>query len=308
MREQMSGLAARARMARERLTPRRAGIAGAILLGFLALVLVLHSQSAGVPQQTAPDTRQFSIASQPRLVFDHFIGNVNISPGSDGQVSIKEKRNGETDAIQIHYAQRGDTITVTVDIPGGQLVDTWADFDVSVPQHAGVSATVATGTLEATNLRGHIELSNTNGAIWATGLSGSISLKTQSGSINLTNVAGQVTAATQNGTITTTATRLDGHSTVQAENGTINFHGTLSRDGSSLFRNGNGAVGLTLPPNSAFLLHAHTASGSISSDFSGVNMSHGSQQLEAQGAIGPVPRAQLTIQTAGGSIGVHQGG
>lgn len=308
LRGQMDELAARARRATEHLTRRQVGVAGAILAGFLFLVLVLHSQFASVPQQTAPDTRRFSIANQPRLVFDHFIGNVNISPGADGQVRIKEKRNGETDAIQIHYAQRGDTITVTVDIPGGQLVDTWVDFDVSVPQHAGFSAAVAAGTLEATNLRGHIALSDTNGSIWATGLTGSISLKTQSGSINLTNVSGEVTAATQNGTITTTATHLGGHSTVQAENGTINFHGTLSRDGSSLFRNGNGAVGLTLPPDSDFSLNAHTASGSISSDFTGVSMSHGSQQLEAHGAVGPVPRAQLTIQTAGGSIGVHQGG
>ena len=293
---------------RHPLTRRKLAVA-AVIVGVLAFLFGIRSPSPpSVPQQTAPDTHQFSVTDRPTLVFDHFIGNVNVSPGPDGQVSIKEKKNGETDSIVIHYAQHGNTITVTADIPGGLMVDTWVDFDVTVPAHAGLTTNLATGTLEATNLSGRIALSNSNGAIWATNLAGSIGLKTQSGSINLANVSGQVAVATQNGTITTTATHLQGRSSIQAESGTINFHGTLSRTGSYLFQNTNGAVGLTLPPSSAFVLAARTASGSINSDFRGVTIFHENGYSAARGAVGAAAHAQLTIQTAGGSIDLHQGG
>lgn len=283
-------------------------VVGAVVVGVFAFIFGLRSPSPSVPPQTAPDTRQFSVTNRPTLVFNHFIGNVNITPGPSGQVSIKEKKNGETDSITINYAQHGDTITITVDIAGGLMVDTWVDFDVQVPGRAGLNTTVATGTLEATGLSGQITLNNTNGAMWATNLTGSIDLKTQSGSINLTNVSGQVTAATQNGTVTTTATHLQGHSSILAQSGTINFHGTLSRTGSYLFQNSNGAVGLTLPSSSVFVLAARTSSGSINSDFRGVTVAHVNGHSEARGAVGAAAHAQLTIQTAGGSIDLHQGG
>jgi hypothetical protein len=281
------------------------GAAGA---GVIAILIALQAPSARGPEQTAPDTKRFYVSSAPVLVFDHSIGSVHLLAGPDGQVSIKETDNGQTDAITVHYAQHGDTISVTVDIENGLMQDTWVDFDVSVPAHAGLTATMPTGTITATGLGGRIALSGTNGAIWATDLTGSISLTTQSGSINLTHVTGQVNATTQNGTITTTATQLEGHSTVRAEGGTINFHGTLNPHGQYLFQNTNGAVGVTLPPHSAVALSATTSSGSINTDFPGVSVTHPGSRSEAHATIGAAPRAPLTIQTAGGSIGVFQGG
>lgn len=303
-------LATIAQLATRQPPTRRALALGAVVavVALVAIVAFRPPAAPRAPVQTASDTRQFFISNRPTLVFDHFIGNVNITRGPDGQVSIKEKKSGETDEIAIHYAQHGDTITVTADIPGGLMMDTWVDFDVTVPGHAGFTTRMATGTLEATDLSGQIALSNTNGAIWATRLTGSIVLKTQSGSINLTNVSGQVAVATQNGTITTTATHLQGRSSIQAESGTINFHGTLDRTGSYLFQNSNGAVGLTLPSSSAFVLSARTSSGSINTDFPGVTVAHANGLNQAGGAVGRAARARLTIQTAGGSIDLHQGG
>jgi hypothetical protein len=277
------------------------------IAGVLAILVGLQGGQTQGPQVIAPDTHRFFVSGPPVLVFERQIGSVHILPGLDGQVTIKENQNGITDAITMHYSQQADTITVAVDIQEGLFQDTWVDFDVSVPQKAGFTATVATGTLDATGLGGHIVLSGTNGSIWATNLTGVISLKTQSGSINLTNVTAQVNAATQNGTITTTATELDGHSTVQAESGTINFHGTVGRSGQALFQNTNGAVNLTLPPKSAFALEAVSANGSINTDFVGLAIIHRNGQTEAYGAVGSGAKPPLTIHTAGGSIGIFQG-
>ncbi len=106
---------------RHPLTRRKLAVA-AVIVGVLAFLFGIHSPSPpSVPPQTSPDTHQFSVTDRPTLVFDHFIGNVNVSPGPGGQVSIKEKKNGETDSIAIHYAQHGNTIMVTADIPGGLM-------------------------------------------------------------------------------------------------------------------------------------------------------------------------------------------
>jgi hypothetical protein len=274
----------------------------------LAFAFGLRSPAPSVPAPTSSDTHLFSVSGKPTLIFQHFIGNVNIARGADGQVSIKEMKNGETDEIRIHYAQQGDTVTATVDIPGGLMEDTWADFDVTVPARAGLTATMPTGTLEASGLSGPITLSNTNGAIWATNLTGPIGLRTQSGSINLSGVSGRVTVVTQNGTVTTSATRLEDRSSIQAESGTINFHGALGRTGTYLFQNTNGAVGITLPSSSAFTLIAHTRGGSINSEFQGVKVAQVNGHNEARGAVGASARAQLIVQTSGGSVDLHRGG
>ncbi|HEY7347154.1 MAG TPA: DUF4097 family beta strand repeat-containing protein [Ktedonobacterales bacterium] len=255
----------------------------------------------------------FPINSQPELVFAHSIGNVHITRGTDGQVTIKEKKNGFPDAIQIHYKQSGDKITITSDIQSDLFEDTWVDFDVSVPSQTGVHASLANGgTLEADGLSGQIALSNTNGSIWATHLNGALALKSASGSLNANHVNGQMTLSTQNGTITTSDAHLRGHSTVQAASGTINFHGSLDPKGSYLFAGGNGAVGLTLPRGAAFHVDARTTSGAIETNFPGIAIHHqnrggAASSSFASGSVGAPPLAKLTIQTSSGPIHLFQG-
>jgi hypothetical protein len=303
----MSVRALVSRLSSRRTFTRRRVIAAAAIVGLLAFIFGLRSPSASGPSQTSPGTHVFSVTGRPTLVFQHFIGNVNITSGPSGQVSITEMRNGEADEISSHYAQQGDGITATVDIPGGLMEDTWVDFTVRVPAHAGLTATLSTGTLEATGLSGPTTLNNTNGAIWATNLSGPIRLRTQSGSINLTNVSGQVAISTQNGTITTSATHLQSGSSIRAESGTINFHGSLARTGTYQFQNSNGAIGLTLPASSAFALTARTDGGSINSDFHSVRVTQNNGRTEAHGVVGSAALARLDIQTSGGSIDLHLG-
>jgi hypothetical protein len=285
---------------------RWAGV-GAALLGILVIYFATRPASAPTPQQVAPDTRVFSVSGRPALVFAHTVGSVHLVPGTNGQVRVQETRNGITDSIAVHYAQRGNVITVTVDIPTGLYLDTWVDFNVAVPKHAGVEVRTATGTLTASGLSGQVALNDTDGSIWATGLTGSATLQSLSGSINTDGVSGQLVATTGNGTITTTATHLSGRCSLQAQSGTINFHGSLDRKGSFAFRNSNGAIGLTLPPDAAFQLNARSSGGSVNTSFRGVIASHASGGVLARGNVGSSPRPQLSIQTNSGSIDVEPG-
>jgi hypothetical protein len=287
--------------------PRRLMLVGALLLAAIALIITTRLAVTRMPRHPAPGTTIFQIDHRVVLRFVHSAGHVQVSAGPDGQVNITENRRGITDAIHTRYRQHGDVITVTVSIDDGLTLDTWVDFDVAVPRDTSANVAVAAGTLQASGVTGDFVLQDTNGSIWATNVSGAIALQTASGSINTSQVSGQVSAITDNGTITTISTRLRGHSLVQAQSGTINFHGSLDPGCHAVFRNTNGATGVTLPSGSSVLVDARTPHGSINSGFSSVHVVSDAEGRVANGRIGRGARARLSIHTMDGSIDLTHG-
>jgi hypothetical protein len=283
--------------------PRRLLLVGAAL----ALIVLIIVTRASAPRSLPPGTKVFQIGNQVVLRFVHSAGSVRLSAGPAGQVSIKENRNGMTDAIHTSYRQQGDAITVTVSIESGLPVATWVDLNVAVPQDTSANVTVAAGTLSASGLTGNLVLHDTNGSVSATDVSGAIAMQTTSGSISANHVSGQVSATTDNGTVTATSTRLGGHSLVQAQSGTINFHGSLDPGCHAAFRNTNGAIGITLPRGASAIVDARTLQGSINSEFPSLRVVSNSDGRFATGRVGPDPSARLSIQTMGGSIGLNHG-
>lgn len=288
-------------------------IAVGVMLGLLLLFSAVRPTVSPPPRPADPDTRTFYLggflSGTPTLIFAHAIGNVHIHSGAEGQVSITENRNGFPDAIHIRYDQAGALIHITSDIDSDLATDTWVDFDVSVPRLAGLSVSLLnSGTLEADNLSGQLSLSNTNGSVWATNDSGSLSVHTESGSINVSQFRGQLHLSTQNGTITTGDVHISGRSSVQAETGTINFHGALERDADALFTDTNGQVSLNLPGHSAFQVQVQTQGGAVNSDFPAITIRPRPPGVEAEGNVGAPPRARLTIQTTSGPVLLNQEG
>jgi hypothetical protein len=265
--------------------PRRLILVGALVAAVIVLIVATRPTT---PRHPAPGTTVFPIGSQVVLRFVHSTGSVHLRAGPGGQVSVTEHRSGFTDAIHTKYRQQGNVITVTVSIGSGLPTATWVDFDVAVPQDLAAKVAVAAGTVTATGLVGDFVLDDTNGSIWAKNVTGAIALQTVSGSINTSKVNGQVSAVTDNGTITTISTRLRGHSVVRAQNGTINFHGSLEPGSHAVFKNTNGAIGITLPRDSSVVVNARTPHGSINR------------------RLGRGPPARLSIQTMGGSIALNR--
>jgi hypothetical protein len=294
---------AEARIPPEWRRPRRLILIGAVLL---AIVLIIVTRSSTIQRHPAPGTTVFPVGNRVVLRFVHSTGSVHVAPGAGGQVSIKENRSGVTDAIQTRYRKQGDAITVTVSVETGLGLATWVDFDVAVPQDTSTHVAVAAGTLEASGLNGTFVLQDSNGSIGAANVRGAIALQTTSGSISTSHVSGQVSAITNNGTITTNSTHLGGSSLVQAQNGTINFHGSLDPGSHTLFRNNNGAIGVTLPSRSSVLVDARTPHGSINSEFPSVHVGSNADGRLAAGRVGQGEPARLSIQTMGGSISLNR--
>jgi hypothetical protein len=284
--------------------PRRLIVVGAVMAVIVLIIVTRPTTSSRPPP---PGTKVFQIGNQVALRFLHSTGSVHLSPGPAGQVSITEHRNGLTDAINTGYRQDGNVITVNVSVQNGLPYATWVDFDVAVPQDTTANVAAGAGTLSAAGLTGNFALHDTNGSIWANNVSGAIALQTTSGSINTSHVSGQVSAKTDNGTITTSSTRLGGHSLVQAQSGTINFHGSLDPGSHAAFRNTNGAIGITLPRDSSVLVYARTPLGSINSEFPSLRVVANSDGRVADGRVGRGAAAHLSIDSAGGSIDLNRG-
>jgi DUF4097 and DUF4098 domain-containing protein YvlB len=280
-----------------------------LLLAAVVLIFIATRPPApALPTHPAPGTTVFPIANnQVVLRFVHSTGSVTMRSGPPGQVTIAENRNGITGAINTSYRQQGDVITVTVSVENGLDEATWVDFNVAVPQGARANVAVAAGTLRATGLSGNLALQDTNGSIWANHVSGNLALQTASGSVNTSQVSGQVSAITDNGTITTASTHLRGSSSLQAQNGTINFHGDLVAGCHAVFRNADGATGVTLPGSSSVLVDARARSGSINSRFASVRVAADSSGQVARGWVGRDAAASLSIQTMSGSIDLNRG-
>jgi hypothetical protein len=272
------------------------------VLVLIVLIVVTRSSTSPPP----PGTKVFQIGNQVVLRFVHSAGSVHVNPGPDGQVSIKENRSGFTSAIQTRYRQQGNVITVNVSVQNGLPTATWVDFDVAVPRNISTNVAVAAGTLDASGLGGNLALQDTNGSIGAANVSGAIALRSTSGSISASHVSGQISASTGNGTITTTSTRLSGYSLVQAQSGTINFHGSLDPGSHTVVRNTNGTIAVTLPSRSSVLVDARTPHGSINSEFSSVREGSGSAGRVADGRVGQGEPARLSLQTMGGSINLNR--
>ncbi len=284
--------------------PRRLLLVAALLV---VIVLIITTRPTSTPSHPAPGTTVFPAGNQVVLRFVHSAGSVHLGAGPGGQVAITEHRNGITSAIHTSYRQQGNVITVTVSVAKGLFQATWVDFNVAVPQNASANVEVPAGTLDATGLSGNFTLQDTNGSIWATHMSGALALHTTSGSVNTSQVSGQVSASTDNGTITTIATHLRGRSLMQAQGGTINFHGSLDPGCHAVFRNTNGATGVTLPSDSSVVVDARTPLGSINSQFSSVHVVSNSDGRVADGRVGRGAPARLSIETTGGSIALNHG-
>jgi hypothetical protein len=283
--------------------PRRLILVGAAL----AIIAIIFGTRSAPVRPPPAGTRVFQIGSRVALRFVHSAGSVHLVPGAGGQVSITEHRSGMTEAIHTAYRQQGNVITVNVSVENGLPLATWVDFNVAVPQGTNANVAVAAGTLSAAGLTGNFALHDTNGSVSVSNVSGAVALQTTSGAISTSRVNAQVSAVTGNGTITTNSTRLGGHSLVQAQTGTINFHGSLDPGSEAAFRNTNGAIGVTLARGSSAVVDARTPQGSINSGFPSLRVVSNSDGRVADGRIGRGATARLNIETTGGSIDVNHG-
>lgn len=127
-----------------------------------------------------------------------------------------------------------------------------------------------------------------------------LKVTTNSANINVTGITGEMVFVANGGTITLTNCHVTGTSSLDDNNGAISVEQT-TLDGQLTLRNNQGAIDAGFPQNANFHIDATTNSGSITSNYPGVQV----QNKEIHADIGNPPRALVTLLTNAGNITLH---
>lgn len=215
-------------------------------------------------------------------------GSMKLSTWNRNQVRVVASTTGEP---SLQFDATGSQLSLE------QVKNSWrggrddgnigrATYDVTVP--AGVRATLSaiSGSVDASGIRGHLEVSNVSGSVNVRDLGSSLSVESVSGSVTAANVATDVRVENVSGRISITNTRgavsvetvsgsiaIDGaagqrvHATTVS--GSIEFTGALSPTGRYEFETHSGGASLALAGNSNAAISVETFSGSVRNDFPG---------------------------------------
>lgn len=228
---------------------------------------------------TATETHEFRVEGIPSLAVRNFAGNVTLTAGPEGQVSVtvtKRVRGGlfgsaeEADLENIHVdvRQSGNTISVEAEVRDRRFVTKQfnIDIDIAAPSQ--------------TNLDLHLNAGNTD----VVGINGVINAKVNAGNLETRHV--------------TFADR----SRLTVNAGNLTLEGALAADSSLDAEVSAGNARLTLPRATATYLDARTQAGSVQVTGWPIEVRRHFAQMSASGAMGPNASGTLTVRVNAGNV------
>jgi Putative adhesin len=144
----------------------------------------------------------------------------------------------------------------------------------------------------------------TNSAnIDVTGTTGQVTFISNSGKITLThcNIQGTSLISANTGAMTVTQSALNGQVTLSSNTSPITFNSSIGSTGTYDIENNQGSIDATFPQNSSFHMNATTNSGSITTDYPGIQV----KNKEVHADVGNLPRSLLSLNTNAGTITLH---
>ncbi len=248
------------------------GVFGSILNALFSVLLLLvglvlaaiaiarwgFNRSIPLPPQS------FSVSAPPELVIDNIFGSVRIHAGASDRVEVQAIKQvssmfGQGEEISVDYDQRGNTIDVRARYSTRTSMGNVGrvDLDIAAPAQSSL------------RIKGNATVFHVSG------ISGEMDLRTNAGTIDVEQA------------------RLEGHSRLITNAGTIRFVGALDPQGDYRLQTNAGTIDVTLPQNSSFILTTSTDLGTTSNEF-GSNV------------VGPEPRAPLDLRTNVGTVTVRR--
>jgi Putative adhesin len=255
--------------------------------------------------ETERATRTFRIGTAGELYLANIVGDITISRGTGNEAHvemIKTARGTTTEEakealglVTIDIVERPNRAELKTIYPGGdemrrgnrRNVDVSVAFNVTVPTGTRVRANSIAGALSAKDVKGDLVLKSVSGAVRLANGGGTSTAESISGTVEVVETAfdGALSASTASGPITlrrVKARRLDAHSisgslilddvdsqTVDAQtvSGTVQFNGTLSRNGRYELSSHSGALNVAVGGGTGFAVEATSFSGSVRSDY-----------------------------------------
>jgi DUF4097 and DUF4098 domain-containing protein YvlB len=183
---------------------------GSSVVLFAALV-VLAGCHAG-PSVNGSFARSFSVNGPIRLELSNAAGDVNITEGAAGTVTIhaevrasgfgfEDPQKRLSDIVSNPpVEQRGDTIRIGKEF--SRMRNVAIAYTIQAPHDTEISSTVASGAQTIRNVRGPVNIKAASGSIRVEKIDRDVQLSTASGSISVNDVGSDVHVSSASGSIT----------------------------------------------------------------------------------------------------------
>ncbi|GHO89599.1 DUF4097 family beta strand repeat-containing protein [Dictyobacter formicarum] len=249
-------------------------------------------------------TQQLATDQPYRVVVHDAQGRVHIHGSNSGPVTVTSTRYNASWVpqasdmnVDARVVDDGQTILINAEKRGdssrndGQSVD----LDVTVPSFINVQITADHGAVKIDGITGSMNVyaSDSINAQNIHSGHGRIAFRSRDGAIDVDQIDGQVSFSTYQGHIEVDGAHLTGSSRMRTQDGKIVFDGSVDPENDYSFETRSGAVAVSLPSNSSFILR-------IFSDHSPVDNEFGST------VIGPGPRAHIGIATMSGNVEINE--
>lgn len=195
----------------------------------LSAALVLLAGCHVGPSVNGSFDRSFSVSGPIRLELTNAGGDVNITEGAAGKVTIHaevrasglgfedpQKRLNDI-ASNPPVEQRGDTIRIGKEF--SRMRNITISYSIQVPHDTEISSTVASGAQTIRNVRGPVEVKAASGSIRVEKIERDVQLSTASGSISVNDVGSDVRVSSASGSAT--VSNIKGDVRVNAISGVI---------------------------------------------------------------------------------------
>ncbi len=163
--------------------------------------------------------QQLDVSPGGKLVVEVDFGTIDVTPGSDNQVSVAAHRKIESDdaamekeyfaSVPIIVTKEDNTVIVRALRPkdhdrsssSGDNVRMDAEYTLRVPKNFSAAMRTRGGSITASGLTGEVSADTSGGKLKFAQLTGRLDARTSGGSISLDACAGDLTVATSGGAI-----------------------------------------------------------------------------------------------------------
>jgi DUF4097 and DUF4098 domain-containing protein YvlB len=293
----------------KQLRPRACALVAATAIAASGCVINL-----GADQVVVREEKRFTVSPGAEVTLDTFDGSIQVQSWDQPEVRVEIEKRGpdqETAAsLEARTSQEGNRVRVEAPAPkvsrsfGIGNVGVSVGFIVRVPQNVKLTAVTRDGSILVANVKGTTNLRSGDGSIRARDLEGDLTARTEDGSLTLENANGRVSLESGDGSIRVDGRLDDLH--VRTGDGSI----TIEADEGSAMQTdwdvstGDGSITVRVPQNFSAEIDADSRDGRVTSDFDGLEGTHGDNDRGTlRGRIGGGGH-KLTLRSGDGSIAI----
>lgn len=293
------------------------------------LFFIILFASISTIQASERVKKEFAVGENPKLILDVDAGNVEVRPGTSGQIVVYVEL-PKRERYTLSSAQNANEVRIRVKHKDEVLswllypIDVVADKEVKVrievPSASNLDIKASAGGIDVKGIEGNIALATSAGSIIADSLKGDVRATASSGAVQVFNLDGALDAQTSAGSVRIYDSRGSFHAEtdagsikivdskgsfkVQSEVGSIDFSGTITEGKDNYLTTSVGQINVTLDEQKDIEIDAETSLGGVSIRPEPGNLRKGEHYLIA--GIGE-KNTVLRLRSRTGSIKIEKG-